>query len=433
MANPGFIPQKNGRIVSAIKSLFSGQTISGDGVMEDWNGSQFTEQNVWQRLSGIHIFSRRKLTYLVETGYVQNPPVFGLVNKILLAQRNIIFQPYLKGKPIKNKTIDLDLNFALQMLLLTGTIFINRKKVIGFDDKFEVLNTLRIQEAYRLGTYTYTLEVTNGVYQQLITEDLIIIKFADIVSVFTQMGISPLQAALMPIEALREMYTADTATLKNKGVDVIITNDSDVPLLENENESFDEAINKRVRGSRKAGGVATSTAKLRVLNLGRSTKELALWDGFKIKTRDICNVFQVDSGQLNDPDNKKFANVQESNKALYSDCVIPFTKLISENKDLVKALGYDIYLDVAGIDCLQESQQTRFEKNTTITNAIINLNAQVSTGILSYEIAIKILVSEWNMNEEEAADYIKYPDKKTSTSSSDPNQEQINEEVDETS
>jgi phage portal protein BeeE len=206
------------------------------------------------------------------------------------------------------------------------------------------------------------------------------------------------------------MYTADTSTLKNKGVDVLITNDSDVPITEDEQDGMDKSLNRRLRGARKSGGVATSTARLRVQNIGRTTKELALWDGYKIKVRDICNALQIDSSLFNDPDNKKYANVQEANKALYNDCVIPFTKLITENKELKADLGYDIYLDLSNIDCLQEAQNTRAEKAKTITEAIVGLNAQVKTSNISVEIAIKILVSEWEFDPQEAAQFIMVPE-----------------------
>ncbi len=392
---------------NAVKSfLFGDDDYYYDGNQNYVNASQATP--FYQLLSGSHVFNRQALRELIETGYTNSPAGFGIINKILLAQRNIIFTPYWDGKPWKGKakTLTLDFNFALQMLLLSGSAVVYKKEIVGFQPELTFLNTVNIEEIYQGGDYKYRYWKDDGTWLSLDPANMIIIKFFDVARRYTQMGLSPLQAALMPIESLKEMYVADTSTLKNKGSDVLITNDSDIPILGTEAEDADKELNKRIRGARKSGGVAVSTSKLRILNLGRTTKELALWDGYKIKIRDLCNVLQIDSGQMNDPDNKKFANVQESNKALYNDCVIPFTRLITENAELRAELGYDIYLDTSNIDCLQEAQNIRAQKATTITAAIVGLNQNIKDGIITPEIAIHIMVSEWGFDKEEAQNYI---------------------------
>ncbi len=392
-------------VIPVVKSFLFGDSYN-DG---EQNYVDVSGQNLfYQILSGSHTFKRKALAYLVETGYVHNPACFGIINKILLAQRNIVFTPYWGGKPYitKIKDFNLDLNFGLQMLLLTGTCIVYEKEIVGFPSERKILNTLDIEETCVGKKFSYRLNNNDGTYEKLDADKMNFIKIFDPIKKNTQMGLSPLQAALMPIESLKEMYVADTSTLKNKGVDVMITNDSDSPMVGVEQTDMDKALNERISGARRSGGVATSTSKLRAINLGRTTKELALWDGYKIKTRDLCTALQVDSGLFNDPDNKKFDNVTEANKALYNDCVIPYTRLITENKQLIKDLGYYLFLDVSGIDCLQEGQKARAEKAKTITEAIVGLNSQVKAGTISAEIAIKILVSEWGFDPEEAKGFI---------------------------
>lgn len=388
-------------LIPVVKSwLYGESTPTGTQLYQNTQ----TTQTFWQLLSGSHSFNRKSLQYLVETGYSNNPVGFGIINKILLAQRNIIFTPYTKGKPLKSASLEFDVNFALQMLITTGTVFLYKKEIVGFSYSLEVWNTIKVSEYFIGHEFKYQYDLGQGQFIKASKEELIIINLKDISAISkTNFGISPLQAALMPIESLKEMYIADTATLKNKGVDAMITNDSDEPITTDETKTFDSLINERISGARRSGGVATSTAKLRILNLGRTTKELALWDGYKIKMRDLCNVLQIDSGQFNDPDNKKFANVIESNKALYTECVIPFTRIITENKELKAFLKFDIYLDVSQIDCLQTAQSLRFEKNNMITNAIINLNEKVKSGAITRDIAIALLVSNWDYDIEEAS------------------------------
>ncbi len=399
----GIFPTIKNVLPKVVKSALWGDDICESEYIE--NG--LVTQSFFQMLIGSHSFNRKGLQYLVETGYTNNPAGFGIINKILLAQKNIIFTPYWNGKPYKSKKITFDLNFALQMLVSTGTVVLYKKKIVGFGEELEVLNTLRLTETYIGANFKYKYVTERGLQINITEDEVIIITLYDVSkSNITRFGISPLQAALMPIESLNQMYVADTSALKNKGADVMITNDSDEPLLQDQNKSFDQAINERVRGARKSGSIATSTAKLRVLNLGRTTKELALWDGYKIKIRDFCNVLQLDSSQFNDPDNKKYANVKESNKALYNDCVIPFTRIITENKELRIYLGYDIYLDVSQIDSLQEAQSLRMEKNRAIMEALFELNQKVKDGVITYDIAIKILVSELGYDELEASELI---------------------------
>lgn len=384
-------------LIPAVKSFFWGDP----PVNTDGYGGIHT-QTFWQRITGTYSFNTVALSYLVKTGYENNPIGFGAITKILLAQRNILFTPYWKGKPYISKTIDFDINYALFNLISTGTCVIWERNIVGFDSGFEVLDTLRLTETKVGKKYTYTYDTGDGYIINIPYEQLIFIRLYTFKSGCTNFGISPLQAAIMPIESLKEMYTADTAIVKNKGVDVLITNDSDSPLIEDEKDEMDKVLNRRLAGARRAGGVATSTSKLRVLNLGRTIKELALWDGYKIKARDLCTALQVDSGLFNDPDNKTYANREEATRSLYNECVIPFTKLITENKELVRRIGFEIYCDTSNIEALQATQAVRAEKAKFNIETVTSLNQSVKDGVITKDIAVKLLVSEAGYDEQEA-------------------------------
>lgn len=377
-------------------------------------GSTFT-QTFWQRIGGGYSFNTVALSYLVETGYAKNPIGFGIITKILLAQKNITFEPYWKGAPYKSKTIEIDLNYGLFNLVTTGTCVVWERDIVGFGVGYEVIDTLRLTETnHNNGKFTYTYDLQNGTLLTIPEEKLTFITIQSHKNGCTRLGLSPLQAAIMPIESLKEMYIADASLLKNKGVDAIITNDSNTPLVEDETDGFDKALNRRIAGARKTGGVATSTSPLRVLNIGRTVKELALWDGYKIKARDLCNALQVDSGLFNDPDNKTYANRQEATRSLYNECVIPFTKLITDNKELIKKLGYEIYCNTSNIEALQEAQSVKAEKAKFNIDTVTALNQSVKDGILTKDIAVILLVQEAGYDEQEAQKLI--IDKTTETS-----------------
>lgn len=359
-------------------------------------------QNTFQFLTGSHSFNRKSLDYLIEYGYTQNPIVFGIINSILFKQENIQYLPYWKGKPYKSKTFDLDANRAFFNILTTGTVVFWDRETVGFGKQLEVIDTVNIQENYFRGfNYKY---LEKGIWYNIPEEDLYFVTFLDNpckANGLTNFGLSPLQAAIMPVEALRQMYTADTSLLKNKGGDVLISSGSEMPLLEIENSKFDESINKRVRKNG-IGSVVTTTAKVEVHQLGRTIKELALWDGYKVKTRDICVALNYPSTLAGDTDASTLANYEQSLKAAYTGCVIPLAKKIFNNNRLQERLGYEVFIDTSLIDCLQEDQKVRAEKAKTNTDAIINLNTQVNSGNISREIAVTILVNEWSFDEEEA-------------------------------
>lgn len=389
-------------LVPAVKSFFF-----GDVTIDPSNfGVQMYSQSFMQVLSGTHTFNMKNLSYLVEVGYRRNSIGFGIITKILLAQRNIQFKPYWKGEPYKSKSIDFDLNYALYNLVATGTAIIWARRVVGFGIIHETLDTIRVTETVNRGVFTYEYRLDDMTIIKIPTEELIIIPWNPINTLYTKFGAPPLQAAIMPVESLEAMWTYDTALSKNKGVDVLIsTENAGVPLLGDENETIDETINKRIAGARRAGRVAVTGANVKVQNLGRSVKELALWDGYKVKQRDLCTALQVDSGLFNDQESNKFTNRQEGIRSLYNECVIPLTKLITENKQLVNSIGYEIFLDTSNIEALQYTQQIRVEKAKVLTDQVVNINQQIKNGVISKDIGVLLLV-EFGFDIKEAEKYI---------------------------
>jgi hypothetical protein len=394
------LDNKKGGFTQAVKSFFYGLNGQVDLSVEGIGNTQ-TTQNTLEWILGYHSFNRKALSNLVETGYCMNPVVFGVINKILLSTQNLKFVPYRYGKPYKSGTFDADIQKVLFNLCTTGTVIFWKREVVGFGQQLFVCDTVNMTETFDGRNYKYQYRERNN-FIKIDSDELIICKIFDNPSRFTQYGLSPLQAAIMPLDALREMYTADTSLLKNKGSELLISNGSEMPLLENEQGGFDIAMNKRIAGAKRAGSVATTTAKVEVHQLGRTIKELALWDGYKIKTRDICNVLQFPSSLANDPDSKTYANYSESLKSLYNECVIPFASLVLNNKELKSFLGYEIFIDTSSVDCLQASQQIRAEKAKTNQEAIITLNTNVNSGNITRDIAVTILVSEWGFDEIEA-------------------------------
>lgn len=362
----------------------------------------------FQRFSSDYSFGSKSIRELFVTGYMENPTVFGIMTKIQLSSLNIKLVPYRNGKPIQSKSVNINSQKALINLLMTGTCIFYKYENIGFGYEYDVIDTVNISEEYYNGTFRY-FETRGNERRELPYEDLTFVTIYDNPFLNTNLGISPLQVANMTLSTIREMYLADGYLLQNKGADILISSGSDEGMLRVDQDDFDKGLNDRIKGARRTGRAITTTKNVNVTQLGRTVKELALWDGHKIKARDIATALQVSTSILNDPDNKQYSNAIEGRKSLYEECTIPFMKIIFNDPKVKSMLGFDVWVDTSEIDCLQQAQKERNEKNKLITDEIILLNEKVNSGSITRDIAVMILVSEWVFDEEEAQKYIQQP------------------------
>lgn len=383
----------------------------GDPIVpSEYRGDGFVTQTAWQYITGLYQFNSPKLDYLLKVGYSENPEVFGAINKIILAQSNIKYIPYRAGKPYKSGVFTFDIKEALFQLICTGSCVIWKKTIsTGFQDKeLKVLKTNRFTETYNSIDNTFKYQYRIG--SKLLTipnEELIIINLIDNPwCAETQFGIGALQAAQFPIDTLKEMWIYDGSMLKNKGGDVIVSAKTDFPITDKEKLEQDIAIKHRTGGAHNAGKTVFTSSQLDIKELGRTPKELSLWDGFKVKIRSLAIALQVDPSILGDTESKTFANRNEAEKALYTSCIIPYTHAILNDPRLVAELGYSVYLDTTGIECLQDDKKLRAETSTITTNNIMILNENVKNGNITKYIAVLILVNEWGFEEEEARQLI---------------------------
>lgn len=386
-------------IIPVVKSLFMGNQAI-DNFIHEPNGNQYFHFE-----TSNYNFSHKGLKHLVYTGYETNPIGYSVINKITLAQKELDLVPYRNGEPINNEVLPFDFNDLFFYLVLTGTAVLWKRNIVGVGKTYEVVNTLFLTETIFKNNKKYTYE-KEGMSIPILESDLIFISMPNISKCDSNFGLCPLQASLMPMQALNEMYEADAYLLKNKGADVIISNGSDTPIPGLDSDEMDLEMNRRIAGAKKYGKAVTSTANLKIDTIGRTPKELALWDGYKIKLRDVCNVFGCDASHFNDPESKKFSNLNEAKKSLYSNCVLPLSRMISEDEALLEELGYEIFIDTSSIDVLQQDQEVRAKKNKVNTDAILQLNREVQNGVITRDIAIQILVTEWEYDEQEAGEYI---------------------------
>ncbi len=132
------------------------------------------------------------------------------------------------------------------------------------------------------------------------------------------------------LSVLGEMVTSSTAiletetyTYQNGGGVKMLTNDSDLPMTQNQKEDAQKDFDTNHTGVAKAGSVRLTNAKLRAIDLTRSPSDLKLDESSMSKLRGIAGVYGLDSKIFGDPKSSTYNNMSEALKAAYLQVFIP--------------------------------------------------------------------------------------------------------------
>ena len=328
--------------------------------------------------------------------YNESPIVYAIVNLVKNQAKNFKIYRYKNGKKeSKNATTDFELDFDLAILnlMIYGFCVIRQKGKFTTKAKYEVLKSWEIRET----SNGKMLSVNNAPNEP--KENFLICSYVSVGN-SSMLGSSPLNSAKFPLATLKEMYISDHFLLENKGYEGMLTNDSDAPITPT--ESAELAFNRKIGGASKTGKIAFSTAKLRYIQLGRSPKEMALWDGYIYKLRDICNIYSAPATLFGDYQSSTLANYEQSVLKMYNDCTIPIVnKILSAFKGVE-----DLYLDTSGVLALASQKIIIMESKNKELDTILKLNAEIKAGNITKEIATNILVENYEYSLEEALKYL---------------------------
>jgi phage portal protein BeeE len=163
-------------------------------------------------------------------------------------------------------------------------------------------------------------------------------------------GMSPLQAAQKKVTRINESLTASVANLQNGGPAGVLSlehiegMDQDVAT-----EQVTQLRQKLVEysGSKNKNRVATSGYPVKWTDIGLSNVDLAILEGERHDLRSICNVYNVPSTLLNDPDAKNENNQTAAEKALTVRAALPELIALRDalNMQMAKWGWKDIILD----------------------------------------------------------------------------------------
>ena len=168
-------------------------------------------------------------------------------------------------------------------------------------------------------------------------------------------GMSPLLAASKLITRSNEAKTAAVANLQNGGpAGVLYTNDNRLSgdVASAQAVALKNKLNE-FSGSKNKNKIATSGYPIGWQQIGLSNVDLAIIESEKWDMRGLCNVFGgVPSALLNDPENKTYNNLSESEKALTVRCALPLLTEMCDNlnRKLQTDWGYKGQNIVVGFD-----------------------------------------------------------------------------------
>jgi site-specific DNA-cytosine methylase len=94
-------------------------------------------------------------------------------------------------------------------------------------------------------------------------------------------------------------------------------------MTEEQASQLENQYYKKYGGPHKRGRIVITGANMDWKQIGMSAVDMNIIESQKFTLRDLCNIYQINSALLNDPDNKVYNNVKEARKALYYEKVLP--------------------------------------------------------------------------------------------------------------
>jgi HK97 family phage portal protein len=172
-------------------------------------------------------------------------------------------------------------------------------------------------------------------------------------------GLSPLDSMKPVIEASNEKFSAEASIFKNRGMIGFVSNDTDVPMLEDERLEAQNSFDRGAGGSSKFNSIFVTNTRLRFVQTGMSPTDLKLLDGIVSSLRLICARYSMPSILFNDTEKSTYNNFEQAIKVSYNDVYIPLANKVDRSLSpwLSKKLGVEetIKADLTSIEVIKSS------------------------------------------------------------------------------
>ena len=353
---------------------------------------------------------------LIEQSYERNVDAYAVVSKIVnvFTACNWIVERQIDGEwervedttihellenPNQNKVYtfsDID-EMLLTYLLCNGNSYLYGEELNGKIAELDVLpsNHVEIQtnQDFFLPNLKYQFDIgkTKRVYTN---EELEHVRFFNPSYQSIEdsyKGLSVFQVAANVVQVGNDRWDAAAHLFQNRGMAGLITDQSNRPMSSDEAAMMQGALNKRISGTDKYGGVGVTNKDLKYIPMAMSSTDLQLIEQGVVSLRAMCNVFGLDSSLFNDPANKTFNNRLEAEKALYTNAIMPLADKIAakHNNYIVKNHypdgNYRMRKDFSYVEALQKDKKQEAEKDKIVMdgiNVVLNMPIDNESKIL---------------------------------------------------
>lgn len=187
-------------------------------------------------------------------------------------------------------------------------------------------------------------------------------------------GLSPLEAARTSVEASVDAMTSNAAIFRNGMAPggILSPEDNSVSFTREERELLEAQLAKRMTGADRRHRMMVFSHKVNISTPTLSPKEAEFMALMGWTLNDVCRVYQVPPMKVQDFSKATYSNVEQADKALWTDCILPeLSMLASELTEQLAPMfgeGLVVDFDTSGIRALQEDQ-------TEITDQMVKLGA----------------------------------------------------------
>lgn len=140
-------------------------------------------------------------------------------------------------------------------------------------------------------------------------------------------GMSPLESAFRNLSTSNEADVARMRAFENQGAVGIISTggkgDEDQRMSPDELTDLSDTYKDKFGGPENFNKVLFTNNPIKWDKMGLSPVDLAIIKSKIFDLRTFCNIYSLNSGRFNDPENKRFSNPKDGRKADMTDAIMP--------------------------------------------------------------------------------------------------------------
>jgi len=193
-------------------------------------------------------------------------------------------------------------------------------------------------------------------------------------------GLAPLEAARVSVESSVDAMRSNAAIFRN-GMSpggILSPEDTSVSFTREERELLEAQLARRMAGADRRHRLMVFSHRVNVSTPTLSPKDAEFMALMGWTLNDVCRVYQVPPMKVQDFSRATYSNVEQADKALWTDCLLPELSMLASEltEQLAPMFGPDLVVDfdTAGIRALQEDQTEITDQMTKLAALGVPLN-----------------------------------------------------------